>query len=248
MTSSAESCDAPASPLFLTTRWSVVLTAQDAASPDAVAALEALCRAYWYPLYVYVRRSGHDSHDAQDLTQEFFARLLEKGWLNSADQERGRFRTFLIVALKRFLAREWHREMTQRRGGGFTFLDLDTAAAELRYAREPELAADQAFERRWAMLLLEQTMDRLQAEYERLGRAAQFPALKTWLSAERREIPYADLAAQLGCAEGNARVAVHRIRKRFRELFRATVAETVSGPEEIDAEMQHFATVIARGV
>jgi len=179
------------------------------------------------------------------LTQDFFARLLEKGWLTAADEARGRFRTFLIVALKRFLSREWRRENTQRRGGGAIYLELDAADAEQRYEREPALAADQAFERRWAMSLLEQALDRLGDEFSCLGKQADFAALKECLSAARGQISYAALAAQLQTSESNARVAVHRLRKRFREVFRAIVAETVSTPAEIESELQHFAAVIA---
>lgn len=151
---------ASASPLFLTTHWSVVVSARNKDAPDAAAALETLCRAYWYPLYAYVRRTGRSPHDAQDLTQAFFARVLEKGYLHAADRTKGRFRTFLLVAMKRFLANEWDREQTQKRGGGQAFVPLDTAFAESRYAAEPTTvqSVDCEYERRWAVTLLDQAL------------------------------------------------------------------------------------------
>ncbi len=236
--------DSPQSPIFLTTRWSVVLTARGGDSPDAMAAMEVLCRSYWYPLYAYLRRLGHGPHDAQDLTQEFFARLLTKEWLQAADRERGRFRTFLLVAMKRFLAKEWHRSVAQKRGGGMLPAPLDPMDAEQRYAGEPALGADEIFERRWAMTLLDQALDRLASEFETMGKAREFELLKDWLTAGRGEIPYADLAARLGTSEGAARVAVHRLRKRFRELFRESIAQTVAEPEAIDDEIRHLSKVL----
>lgn len=234
----------PQSPLFLTTRWSVVLTARCEGSPDAAAALETLCRTYWYPLYAYVRRAGHGPHDAQDLTQEFFSRLLEKEWLNAADRERGRFRTFLLVAMKRFLAKEWHRVTAQKRGGGIVPVPLDPLEAEHRYAGEPALGADEVFERRWAMTLLDQALEQLCAEFHAVGKVREFELLKDWLTAGRGEIPYAELASQLGTSEGAARVAVHRLRKSFREIFRQTIAQTVAAPDAVDEEMRHLARVL----
>ena len=237
-----------ASPLFLTTRWSVVLAAQRETSADAAAALETLCRTYWYPLYAYVRRSGHEPHDAQDLTQEFFARLLAKDWLDAADRERGRFRSFLLVAMKRFLAKEWHRERALKRGGGVALVPLDTAEAEHRYAGEPALAPDDIFERRWAMTLLEQGLERLGGEFAALGKARDFAVLKDCLTCARGDIGYDEVGAQLGMSPGAARVAVHRLRKRFREVFREIVLATVAGPEGVDEEMRHIAAVLGRGV
>jgi RNA polymerase sigma-70 factor (ECF subfamily) len=234
----------PPPPLFLTTRWSVVLTAQDGAAPGASEALEILCRSYWYPLYAFVRRSGHGPHDAQDLTQEFFARLLEKEWLHTAVRERGRFRTFLLVAMKRFLAKEWHRTMARKRGAGLVPLPLDTVDAERRYAGEPVLAAADIFERRWAMTLLDQALELLSAEYE--GR--EFSRLKEWLTAGRGEIPYAELAAQLGINQGAARVAIHRLRKRFRAIFRELITQTVDASSDVEDEMRHLAAILGRGV
>jgi DNA-directed RNA polymerase specialized sigma24 family protein len=174
----------PVSPLFVITRWSIVLKAQSEPSPDSRSALEALCRGYWYPLYAYVRRVGRTPHDAQDLTQEFFARLLEKGWLLSASPENGRFRTFLLMALKRFMAKEWHRSTAMKRGGGQCLLPLDTTDAERRYAGEPmtAFAPDEIYERRWAMTLLDQTLAQLGAEFSTAGKAEEFECLKRWLA------------------------------------------------------------------
>jgi RNA polymerase sigma-70 factor (ECF subfamily) len=237
---SAKSAEAQS--LFVTTHWSVVLAARDESSPDSAAALEALCRAYWYPLYALVRRQGHTPCDAQDLTQEFFARLLAKDYLSSAAREKGRFRTFLRVALKRFLANEWDRVRRLKRGGGQAPRSLDTAMAEDRYQAEPGggLPPDCLYERRWAMTLLEQTLSRLRAEHTAAGKAAEFERLKGVLMAERGAIQYGALAAALGLSEGAARVAVHRLRKRFRELFRAAVADTVSGPGEVESELRYL--------
>jgi RNA polymerase sigma-70 factor (ECF subfamily) len=236
------------SPAFHTTRWSVIVAAQRESSNDADAALETLCRIYWYPLYAYVRRTGHSPHDAQDLTQEFFARLLEKEWLNSAAPERGRFRNFLLVAMKRFLAKEWQRQRAQKRGGAFTFVPLDPTQAEQRYAGEPGLGADVLYERRWALTLIDATLERLSSEFARQGKPGEFELLKDWLTAGRGEIPYAELAVKLDTSEGAARVAVHRLRKRFRELFRDAIAETVLEPAEVEDEMRHLAAALARSV
>ena len=248
MTEPRETLAAPP-PLFVTTRWSVVLAARGKSSPESATALETLCRAYWQPLYAYVRGSGHAPHDAQDLTQEFFARLLAKDFLRAASREKGRFRTFLRVCLKRFLANEWDRQRALKRGGGEPTTSLDTAVAEQRFAAE--LAAgeppDRLYERQWAMTLLEQAMVRLRSDYTAAGKVAEFEQLKSTLTAERGQIPYAALAAALGTTEGTARVAVHRLRKRYREMFRAAVADTVSEPEEVDDEVRHLATVLGGG-
>jgi len=226
-----------------------VLAAQGDAATDARAALETLCRAYWYPLYAYLRRMGQAPHDAEDLTQEFFARLLEKDWLLAADPEKGRFRTFLLVALKRFIAKEWRRATAQKRGGAQPHLPLDTTDAERRYAGEPvaALAADDIYERRWAMTMLDQALERLSAEFAQAGKAAEFDGLKRWLTADRGQIPYGELAAELGSSEGAVRVAVHRLRKRFRQLFREAIAGTVAEGEQVEEELRHLVAVLSRG-
>jgi RNA polymerase sigma-70 factor (ECF subfamily) len=234
--------------LFVTTHWSVVLTARDKSSPDATAALDALCRTYWYPLYAFVRRQGHNPPDAEDLTQAFFARVLEKDYLQAAARKKGRFRTFLRVALKRFLANEWDRSRRLKRGGGHAPLSLDTSMAERRYCedRAGTLAPDRLYERRWAMTLLEQALARLRADYGAAGKAAEFERLKGALTADRGAIPYDALAKALNLSEGAARVAVHRIRKRFRELFRAAVADTVSGPDEVEDELRYVVELLSQ--
>ncbi len=234
-------------PVFVTTHWSVVLSARQKGSPQSLAALETLCRTYWYPLYAYVRRQGQSPPDAQDLTQEFFARLLQKDYLKAAAREKGRFRTFLIVALKRFLANEWDRVRAQKRGGGQPLVSLDTELAEQRYRIEPSegATAERLFERRWALTLLDHTMKRLREESAAVGRARDFDRLKACLTAERGEISYAEIAAALGTSEGAARVAVHRLRKRFREVFRAEIAHTVSSPQEIEEEVRYLISVLA---
>lgn len=236
--------------VFATTRWSVVLAARDRESPGSAAALEALCRTYWFPLYGLVRRLGHGPHDAEDLTQEFFARLLAKDYLRAAAQERGRFRTFLRVALKRFLANERDRAHAGKRGGGRVSVPFDTAVAEARLQADggqDALAAETLFEQRWALALLEESLARLRAEYEAAGKESEFTRLKDFLAAERGTIPYPVIATDLALSEGAARVSVHRLRKRFRELFRAAVADTVDDPAEVDAELRHVAGLLARG-
>jgi RNA polymerase sigma factor (sigma-70 family) len=223
------------------------MVARKNGSPGSSAALEKLCAIYWYPLYAYVRRLGHGPHDAQDLTQEFFARLLAKEWLGSVAPELGRFRTFLITAVRRFLANEWDRARAGKRGGGKMLLSLDADDAEQRYGAEPATPApaDHIFEHRWALTLLEQAMARLRAEYERHGQEGAFQQLKEYLTAERNEIPYPEAARALGTSEGAARVAVHRLRKRFRELFREAIADTVADPGQVDEEVRYIISVLS---
>ncbi len=234
--------------LFPNTRWSVVLAARQPESPESAAALETICRDYWYPLYAYVRRCGQSPPDAQDLTQEFFCRLLEKHWLDAADREKGKLRAYLIVALKHFMNKEWRRHSAQRRGGGQTCAQSDTALAESRYAADPQaLAPDEAFDKQWALTLLDLTVNRLQAEHRAAGRAAGFDILKQCLMAERGAIDYAGVAGQLGVNEGAARVAVHRLRKRFREIYREEISQTLADGADLDAELRHLAAALARG-
>jgi len=235
--------------LFHTTRWSMVLRARDDAAPDDGEAMGALCRTYWYPLYALVRRLGRSPHDAQDLTQEFFARLLAGDWLKAAARDKGRFRTFLCVAMKRFLANDWDRRRARKRGGGSIHVPLDAESAERRYHDEPvdAMSADRIYERRWALTLLQEAMARLRDDYAAQGKQAEFDALKDSLTAERGAIPYAAKAAAMGISEGAARVAVHRLRRRYREVFRLTVADTVAGEGEIEEEMRHIAAVLGQG-
>ena len=234
---------------FPPTRWSLVLAATQGSSPEGAAALEAVCRAYWYPLYAYVRRCGQSPHDAQDLTQEFFRLLLEKRWLEDADREKGRLRSFLITALKRFMAKEWRRISAERRGGGQAHLAIDTAFAESRYAADPgaQFAPDEVFDRQWAFTLLELTMERLQAEFKAAGKADEFAVLSGFLAIAREHIDYGTTAARLAISEGAARVAVHRLRRRFRELYREELSQTLPDGADLEAELRHLAEALARG-
>jgi RNA polymerase sigma factor (sigma-70 family) len=225
---------------FCETRWSVVVAAGRQASPDAREALATLCQVYWYPLYAYVRRQGHSAADAQDLTQEFFARLLEKNYVGAADPAKGKFRSFLLVSLKHFLANEWRRADAQKRGGGQVRLSLDFQGGETRFTLEPahELTAEKLFERRWALTLLEQTLASLRDEFAGRGRLPQFDRLKAYLGGDAGTVPYRELAAELGMTEGAVKVSVHRLRRRCGELLREAIARTVVGPDEVDEELQ----------
>lgn len=222
---------------FHTTRWSVVLAAQGKSSRSAAESLEALCQQYWPPLFAFVRLRGYAEHDAQDLTQEFFARLLEKEWLMAADQQRGRFRTFLLTAMKRFLANEWDRKQTQKRGGASKVVNMDTAAT-ISIPDHGHVSAEAIFDRQWALTLLDSVMVNLCCEYESTGRTFEFELLKPSLTAERGTTDYAALAVTLGIQPASVRSSVHRLRQRFRELFRAEVAGTVADPADVETEMQ----------
>ena len=224
---------------FHTTRWSVVLDAQDATSVDSIRSLEALCRQYWPPLYAYARYRGMAPHDAEDLTQEFFARLLEKKWLVAVKRECGRFRTFLLMAFKRFMANEWDRSQARKRGGGCEVISLDMEAAESLVAADAaSVPPETLYEKRWALTLLETVMRRLKAEHEIAGKIAEYELLKPSLTADRGEIGYDELARALDIEPASARSAVHRLRRRFREIFREEVAGTVADPGDVDAEMR----------
>jgi RNA polymerase sigma factor (sigma-70 family) len=240
--------DASRQPIFVTTHWSLVLSARDPQSPQSADALEKLCRAYWPPLYAYLRRSGRSKEDAEDLTQAFFARLLEKHFLDSVQQERGRFRSFLLVALKRFLANEWDRGRAQKRGGGKIHVPLDTELAERAFQTDfaaGEFSPDRAYERRWALTLLEQTLTRLRREFECAGKISEFERLKIFLTADKKEIPYATVATEMKMSESALRVAVHRLRKRYRELFREEIARTLAEGESVEEELRHLLAVLS---
>ena len=257
MTATRTSSDQPAVPpsseagqryaTFVTTHWSVVLTARRSDTTRAQAALARLCQAYWYPLYAYVRRRGYGPHDAQDLTQEFFARLLAQNWLAQADRERGRFRTFLLAALSHFLANEWDKARAQKRGGAVQLVPLQLDSAETRYGQEPAdpVTPEQCFERRWALALLDEVLNRLRQEQVASGAGELFDTLKPCLVGNRQAQPYAALAARLGMTEGAVKVAVHRLRQRYRQLLREEIANTVATPAEVDEEMHHLFAVLA---
>ena len=233
---------------FTTTHWSVVLKAADTASPAAKEALETLCRNYWYPLYAYVRRQGQDQESAKDLTQGFFARLLEKNYLNQVRPRRGKFRYFLLTSLKHFLSDEWDKARAQKRGGGQTFLSLDAATAEARYRLEPVdfMDAEKLFERRWALTILDQARKRLREEYLQAGEAAFYERLILFEAPERNTPSYAQVAAEFGFSESKVKSAMFRLRQRYRELVRAEVAHTVGTSAEIDEEISHLISVISR--
>jgi RNA polymerase sigma factor (sigma-70 family) len=235
--------------VFPRTRWSVVLAAQQRSSIEAFEALETLCRDYWYPLYAFVRRQGISSHDAQDLTQDFFRQMLEKHWLDSVDREKGRLRTFLVVALRRFMTAEWRRASAQRRGGGLIQVPLDPGLAESRYAADPStrLAPDDLFERQWALTLLNLALDRLRLEFATAGKHVEYSVLKECLMQARGAIDYSEMSAQLGVSEGAARVAVHRLRKRFRAIYREEVAQTLTNSGDLEGEVHHLAGILAGG-
>jgi RNA polymerase sigma factor (sigma-70 family) len=234
-------------PVFVTTRWSVVLTAARTDTTRAQAALEKLCCTYWYPLYAFVRRRGYSAHDAQDLTQGFFAHLLKRHSIAAADPNRGRFRSFMLGVMNHFLADEWHRAQAQKRGGGAVMLPLQFDTAETRYGHEPadSTTPEQNYERRWAMALLEEVLRRLAEEYKQEGRAELFSELNPCLVGERATQPYAELATKLGVSEGTVKSSVHRMRQRYRQLLREEIAHTVAEPGEVDAELHHLMSVLA---
>ena len=230
-----------------TTHWSVVLNAGQAASAEAAMALEQLCRTYWYPLYAFVRRKGHGPHDAQDLTQAFFARLLEKNYVAQADRERGRFRTYLLAALSHFLADEWDKARRLKRGGDREIISFDAASAEERYRLEPidQLDAAKLYERRWVTTLFDKVLARLEQEFRDSGKGGLFDQLKGSLLAEETGLSYAELGAQLGMKEDAVKQAVHRMRRRYRELFREEIAQTVAGPGEVEDELKYLFAVLS---
>jgi len=233
---------------FTPTHWSVVLAAAGRAdSTHARDALEKLCRNYWLPIYVFVRRQGHGPHDAQDLTQEFFARLLEKNFLAGAQREKGRFRSFLLASVKHFLANEWDKATAQKRGGGQVPISIDAVLGESSFGLEPAdaVTAEKIYERRWALALLEQVLRRLREEYTRDGKEKQFEQLKPTLTEASRSVPYAEIAVRLGTSEGAVKVAVHRLRQRYRELLRAEIADTVANTSEIDDEIRNLFAALA---
>jgi RNA polymerase sigma-70 factor (ECF subfamily) len=226
--------------IFATTHWTVVLTAGRRHTPQSDSALEQLCRTYWFPLYAYVRRRGEAKADAEDLTQAFFTRLLEKNFLAGLEAERGKFRAFLLAALKHFLANEWDKARAQKRGGGEVPLSLDwqTADTKFQVAATNEPSPDRAFDREWALALLGRVIERLQAESETEGKGKVFAQLKSFLMAGQGESAQAEVAKALGMEEGAVRVAIHRLRKRYRQLLRDEIANTLSDPKMVDEEMR----------
>ena len=232
---------------FATTHWSMVLAAGDvAAGPHAKDALAQLCESYWYPVYAYVRRRVSDVHEAQDLTQAFFEQLLERRVFESADPARGRFRAFLLTACKRFLVNEWHKGRAQKRGGGrrLLSLDFDSGESKLGLTAVDAQTPEEIFEREWAIALLERVMDRLHAEYVAKQRLPHFETLKAHLAGSPKDGSLAAAAHALGISETTAKVAAHRMRKRYRDLLREEIAQTVEQPTDIDEEIRHLFTVL----
>lgn len=231
---------------FSTTLWTVVLHAGDLDSPNSSAALSKLCQLYWYPLYVFVRRQGYDPDEAQDLTQEFFCRLLQKNYLKAADRNRGRFRSFLLASMKHFLADEWDRSQRQKRGGGSTIFSLDAEGAERRFITEPTdtRTPETAFQRQWAEQLVEQVMTRLHGEYIREGKADRFEAFKGFLVGDDAA-SQAEVGARLGMSESAVKSAMFRMRQRYAELFRDEIAHTVANHGEIEDELRELFAALA---
>ena len=239
----------PGSSQFPTTRWTLVVAAGDPQRKDARSALVSLCENYWYPLYAYLRRRGYAPDQAQDLTQEFFMRVLEGRYLDRADPEKGRFRSFILTSLKFFVADEQDRQRAQKRGGGavVSFEFSSGESGEERYQREPghDETPDRIFERRWALSMLERVMERLRDEFVQHGRPENFERMKVFLLGQS-EAPYAALAREMNTSEGALKVAIHRLRKRYRELFRQEIADTVADPAEVESELRYLAAVLTR--
>ena len=240
-----------AKPIFASTHWSAVLRAGSSSSPEARESLAELCRTYWYPLYGYARSTGFDVPSAEDLTQAFFGKLLEKNYLGVADRRRGRFRWFLLTAFKCFLANEWDRSQAQKRGGGQEMISFDGVTAQERYALEPETSSspDQLYDLRWAEDLLERTRGQLQEEYEGLGdaaRAQRFQQLAQYLPGGEATLSHAELGAALGISEAAAKQEVYRLRKRFGEVLREAVTQTVAHPDEVDDELRYLIDIVCR--
>lgn len=238
---------APRDDIFVTTRWTVVLAAGRKSSPQSDRALGELCQTYWYPLYAYVRRRGSSKEDAEDLVQAFFEKFLAKNYLDGLAAERGKFRAFLLASLKHFLANERDKEQRQKRGGGATHLSLDWQSAEERYHLDPPDPArpDAAFDREWALALLERVIARLRAECEAEGKAALFDQTKGYLMVGEEAIPHAEAARILGMDQGAVRVAVHRLRKRYRELLREEIAQTLDNPGDVAEELRSLRAALA---
>jgi RNA polymerase sigma factor (sigma-70 family) len=235
-------------PAFATTHWSVVHAAGRKSSAKSRQALEALCQAYWYPLYAFARRRGSDRYEAQDLTQAFFAELLEKDYVSEATPERGRFRAFLLTAFKHFLSKERDKAKAQKRGGGRSPISLDFDAGDSRYRIEPttDLTPEQVFDRQWAMTLLTRIMDDLAAEYTGAGKAYHFKLLKGFIIGEHSSTTYREVAEELGTTQAAAKMAAHRMRRRYRELLREEILQTVTGPDEVNEEIQNLFTTLGR--
>jgi RNA polymerase sigma factor (sigma-70 family) len=231
---------------FPTTRWTLVVAAGDPHRKEARSALVSLCENYWYPLYAYLRRRGYSADQAQDLTQEFFVRVLEGRYIDRADPEKGRFRSFILTSLKFFVADEEDRHRARKRGGGMV-VSLEFSSGEEQYQREPahDETPERIFERRWALSLIDRVIQKLREEFVHHGRPEHFERLKVFLLG-RSDAPYAALAQEMNTSEGALKVAIHRLRKRYRELFRQEIADTVADPAEVESELRYLASVLTR--
>ena len=236
----------PGSSQFPTTRWTLVVAAGDPQRKEARAALVSLCENYWYPLYAYLRRRGYPADQAQDLTQEFFTRVLEGRYLNRAEPSKGRFRAFILTSLSFFVADEGDRQRARKRGGG-RVASLEVSSGEKRYQLEPahDETPERIFERRWALSVLDRVMERLREEFRQHGRPEHFERLKVFLLGES-DASYARLALEMNASEGALRVVIHRLRRRYRELFRQEIADTVADPSEVESELRYLAAVLTR--
>jgi len=232
---------------FTTTHWSIVLAAGQQDSPHTDQALALLCQTYWHPLYAFIRRKGYQEHEAKDLTQEFFARLLEKNYLRAVDRNKGKFRSFLLAALDHFLANEWRNAHAQKRGGGVALISLNDDSAEQQYLQVPSpgLSPEQLFERQWALTLLEQVLKRLRDEFTAAAKGTFFDALKILLTGEKHTASYAEIGVKFNMTEAAVKMAVSRMRARYGELLRAEIANTVSRPEEVEEELRALFAVLS---
>ena len=232
---------------FATTSWTQVLAARDAPSSESRQALAALCQTYWYPLYAFVRRQGYGAEESRDLTQGYFAQLLEKGYLHDFDPSMGRFRVFLKASMAHFLSKERGKAQAWKRGGRTDTVSLETEDVEGRYRFEPvdRLTPEEIYERRWALTLLERVLGNLRRELQQEGREKEFERLKGFLTGEEPKVPYREVAEELGSSEGAVKTSVHRLRQRFGKLLRQEIAETVASPEEVDDEVRYLLKVIA---
>jgi RNA polymerase sigma factor (sigma-70 family) len=231
---------------FNETHWTTVLAAGQKNS-QAKEALQKLCRTYWYPLYVFVRRQGHSRHDAEDLTQEFFARLLTRNDLATVDREKGKFRSFLLASMKHFLANEWDKAQAKKRGGGKQILSINVQDFESKYAMEPAhaITPDKLYGRRWAMTVLEQVMAKLRKEMRAEGKMDQFEQMKIFLAGSKGDVHYSKVAENLGISEIAVKTAVHRLRKRYRLLLIAEIANTVETKQDVEQELRHLLAALA---
>lgn len=232
--------------VFTTTHWSVVLSAGHPESPSAQQALDLLCRNYWYPLYAFVRREGHSPMDAEDLTQGFFAKLVEKNYLGQVHRERGKFRSFLLAALRHYVCDEYDRDRALKRGGGRVVRWDEADRSEERYRNEKDetLSPERLYDREWAVTLLERALERLRREYRAAEKEALFERLKLFAAGGKSDLPWSEVAAQAGLTESALKSALHRLRRRYRDLIRDEVAQTVSGPQEVEEELRHLIALV----